>query len=101
MNDVKYINLPIGADFLAVADALVEARDADALGKLGDVLTTLILANIAGDDVSLIEINEYIGEACELLEAGKAPADVKASSIRRLLNDDGSLADIKQNRDWR
>lgn len=87
MNNIKYINLPVGANLLAVADALVEARDLEALGQLADALTALILANIAGEDVSFIEINEYIGEARKLLEAGKTPEDAKASSIRKLLNE--------------
>lgn len=87
MNNPEYTNLPMGAYLLAVADALVEHHDVNALRSFNRALVELILANVTGEDVSLIEINEYISEAIGKLTNGRTPAEVKASSIRRLLSD--------------
>lgn len=87
MNTTNHANMPISANLLAVADALVDAGNLEVLHALHGALTKLILGDIAHESISLVEINEYISEALSLLEGGRTPEEVKVSSIRGLIDE--------------
>ncbi|HSW90882.1 MAG TPA: hypothetical protein VLF64_02695 [Candidatus Saccharimonadales bacterium] len=84
MNDNNHASLPIDANLLAVADALVEAGNLEALHALRGALTKLILGDVTSS--SLVKINEYVTEALSLLEDGRTPEEVKVSTIRELID---------------
>lgn len=84
MNDVNRASLPLDTNLLAVADALVEAGNLEALHALRGALTKLILGEMT--NASLVEINEYVTEAVTLLEGGKAPEEIKVATIRELID---------------
>lgn len=82
--NVNRATLPIDANLLAVADALVEAGNLEALQALRGALTKLILGDVKR--TSLVEINEYVTEALNLLEGGRSPEEVKVSTVRGLID---------------
>jgi hypothetical protein len=85
MNDINRASLPLDANLLAVADALVEAGNLEALQALRGALTKLILGDVTS--ASLVEINEYVTEAVNLLEGGRAPEAIKVSTLRELIEE--------------
>ena len=84
MNDINRASLPLDKNLLAVADALVEAGNLEALHALRGALTKLILGDITS--ASLVEINEYVTEAVNLLEGGRPPEAIKVATIRELID---------------
>lgn len=75
----------LGKNLLLVSDTLVQSGDTSALKALHAVLVDMELKGYTADDVSLIEINEYVDMAIEALNQGKTAEEIKALSIRRLL----------------
>ena len=84
MNDINRASLPLDTNLLAVADALVEAGNLEALHALRGALTKLILGDVTRE--SLVEINEYVTEAVNLLEGGRPPEAIKVATIRELID---------------
>ena len=80
------IQISIGRNIIVVVDSLVDSKKLTALTALSEVITKLILTDVRDKEVSLVEINEYIGEASHQLRAGKTATEVKQSSIRKLLD---------------
>ena len=84
MNDINRASLPLDTNLLAVADALVEAGNLEALHALRGALTKLILGDVTRE--SLVEINDYVTEAVNLLEGGRPPEAIKVATIRELID---------------
>jgi hypothetical protein len=79
--------VPIGHNLILVADALVESRNMTGLNALSAIISDLIVvADVVDNEISIMEVGEYADEALDLFSKGKSVAEVKASSIRELLN---------------
>lgn len=78
----------IGKKLLQLTDTFVENKDITSLKTLSAIITELILNHAQDTSISLIEINEYIGEAIAHLEMGSSLDDIKNLAVRQLIVDD-------------
>ena len=73
-------------DLLALTDSLILQKDVDDLVRLRHIILELYSSGFEVEKLSLIELNEYIDEACAALEANKDPKEIVNLKIRQLQN---------------
>ena len=69
---------------LQLIDTLIMQRNIEALDHLGDVTLEMFSAHIEIEELSLIEITGYLGDAVKYLQAGKTPAEVLHAPLRTM-----------------
>lgn len=72
---------------LQLIDTLIMQRNIEALDRLGDVTLEMFSAHIEIEELSLIEITGYLGDAVRQLQAGKTPAEVLHAPLRTMQDD--------------
>ena len=73
-------------DLLTLIDSLILQKDVDDLVRLRHIILELYSSGFEVEKLSLIELNEYIDEACAALEENKDPKEIVNLKIRQLQN---------------
>ena len=69
---------------LQLIDTLIMQRNIEALDHLGDVTLEMFSAHIEIEELSLIEITGYLGDAVRQLKAGRTPTEVLHAPLRTM-----------------
>lgn len=72
---------------LALTDSLVKKQDAENLALLREVTLELFFSGFEVENLSLIELNDYIGDAEDAIKEGKSPEEVAAMPLRKLIDE--------------
>lgn len=78
------IEVPIGRELIRLADYALDSRDMKSLELLDSILLKLVGTGIviSADEVSFIDIREYIEIAIKAIENNTSTDEVKRTSIR-------------------
>lgn len=71
---------------LGLIDSLVKKKDIEGLNLLRNVILELSFSGFEINNLSLIELNEYIDEAQAAIEIGKTTEEILALPIRQLFD---------------
>lgn len=71
---------------LTLTDLLVKKKDTEGLTLLREVTLELFYSGFEVENLSLIELNDYIGDAKSAIEKGKDPEEIIALPIRKLMD---------------
>lgn len=71
---------------LTLTDLLVKKKDTEGLTLLREVTLELFYSGFEVENLSLIELNDYIGDAKSAIEEGKDPEGIIALPIRKLMD---------------
>ena len=82
------VEIPIGRTFLELTDNAIDSSDTRSLELIDSILCDIIGTGviIAADDVSLIDIREYIEIATETIRSNGSISDMRQTSIRSRYN---------------
>ena len=72
---------------LALTDFLVERKDAEGLRLLREVTFDLFCSEFEVENLSLIELNDYISDALTEINRGTSSEEILALPIRKLIDD--------------
>lgn len=72
---------------LALTDFLVERKDAEGLRLLREVTFDLFCSEFEVENLSLIELNDYISDALTEINIGTSSEEILALPIRKLIDD--------------
>ena len=72
---------------LALTDFLVKKKDAEGLRLLREVTFDLFCSEFAVENLSLIELNDYISDALTEINKGTSSEEILALPIRKLIDD--------------
>lgn len=72
---------------LALADLLVERKDTEGLRLLREVTFDLFCSEFEVENLSLIELNDYISDALTEISRGASSEEILTLPIRKLIDD--------------
>ena len=72
---------------LALTDFLVERKDTEGLRLLREVTFELFCSDFEVENLSLIELNDYLSDALTEIRNGKSPKEILELPIRKLIDD--------------